>query len=317
MFAEYTLLAIVFVILFIGKIIADRQQELQRWFYYYEQKKITLPYPQSIHTWQEIPTSYQDAFLSTSTLPYMLFIPGSRSVLRRQLEKLIVLEHDRLVVYEGSLAAKKEFVFDELLYIDYEKMLSAFWLTLVGQRQTSTIRYLSREDTSFATILERLRRRSSQREHAPVPPDLRYKKLDELSQAAYKFLRMARTSLLPEQTIVDAYFQPAYKDRKTLYGGLLGKTVTYAPHLSVLTDTELIVIQESEPIRTITYNQYAAKQLFIPYRTLQEVRIKEDDVTTQLVLSLNATHSVSLFFARENEHVHTFFKQVSQMIKTN
>jgi hypothetical protein len=44
MFAEYTLLAIVLVILLIAKIVADRQQELQRWFYYYEQKKITIPY---------------------------------------------------------------------------------------------------------------------------------------------------------------------------------------------------------------------------------------------------------------------------------
>jgi hypothetical protein len=61
----------------------------------------------------------------------MIFIPGSRSVLRRRPEKLIVPKHDRLVVYEGSLAANKEFPFDELLYIDYEKMLSAFWLTLV------------------------------------------------------------------------------------------------------------------------------------------------------------------------------------------
>jgi hypothetical protein len=315
MVVEYTLLAIVFVILFIGKIVADRQQELQRWFYYYEQKKITVPYPKPIHSWQEIPASYQDAFSPTSTLPAMIFIPGSRSVLRRRPEKLIVPEHDRLVVYEGSLAAKKEFPFEELLYIDHEKMLSAFWLTLVCQRQISTIRYLSKDDTCFSTILETLRRRSSQKEPSSATSDSRYNKLEELSQASYKFLRMARTSLLPEQTIVDVYFQPAYKSKKTLYGGLLRKTVTYAPHLSVLTNTELIVIQESEPIRTITYNQYAGKQLFIPYRSLREVHMKEDDATTQLVFSLNATHSVSLCFARENAQIHTFFENISDMIK--
>jgi hypothetical protein len=126
---------------------------------------------------------------------------------------------------------------------------------------------------------------------------------------------MARASLLPEQIIVDVYFQPAYKSKKTLYGGLLRKTVTYAPHLSVLTDTELIVIQESEPIRTITHNQYAVKRLFIPYHSLREVHIKEEDDMVQLVFSLNATHSTSLCFARGNEQIHPFFENISNMVK--
>lgn len=316
MFAEYALLAIVFGVLLIGKIVADRQQELQRWFYYYEQKKITVPYPEQIRTWQQIPAAYQDVFPPTDTMPYIIFIPGSRSMLRRRSEKLLVLEHDRLVVYEGNTAAKKEFPFDELLYIDYEKMLSAFWLTLVCQHQTSSIRYLSKEDTCFSTILESLRVRLSQGESSCVPMEDTSlpQKIDEFPHVPYKFLKIARTSLLPGQKIVDVYFQPAYRSKKNLFGQFIGKTVTYAPHLSLLTEKALIVVQESEPIRMITYNQYAVKQLFIPYRSIQEVQMQEENTTIQLIFLLNTIHSLYLCFDRKNDRVSRFFQQVTRMI---
>ncbi len=316
MVVEYTLLLVVFVILLAGKLMADKQSDLRRWLYYYEQQKITAPYPEQIQSWQAIPPSYQNLFLPTDALPYMLFIPGSRSILRKRLEKLIVLEQDGLVLYEDGSTTKQEFPFDDILSVEHEKMLSAFWCTLVCRHKTTTIPYLSKDDTCFSAILKNLRVRSFHEAHSTsVSQDpSRSENIDDCLYKADRFGRIAKADLLPGQQIINACFQPVHQAKTNRYGGLFRKTVTYASHLAVLTDSEMIIVQESEPIRTAIYNQYAVKELFIPCRSIRQVQMEEKATTRTLILSLHGAQTVSLYVAHENEEFLAFFKDLTRAV---
>lgn len=312
------LLLIVFAILLAGRILVDRQHDLRRWFYYYEQQKITTPYPESIQSWESIPPAYQDIFLPTDALPYMLFIPGSRSILRKRSAKLVVLEPQGLVVYEESSTAKHEFPFDEILAIEHEKMLSAFWFTLICRHKATTIPYLSKDDGGFAAIIKNLRIRFRQRIPSAFESaeTIRSKTQHDFPHGADTFGRIANAQCLPGQHVIMACFQPAYQAQENRYGGLVRKTITYARHLSVLTDSEVMIVQESEPIRTSTYNQYARKEVFIPYGSIQQVQVSEEVTARKLTLSLQGTQTVSLYFAYANEAFPAFCENLTRLVAT-
>jgi hypothetical protein len=137
-------------------------------------------------------------------------------MLRRRSEKLVVLDSEGLVVYEERAAAKQVFRFDEILVLEHEKMLSAFWLRLVCR------------DTA----------------------------------------------------------------------------------------SELMLFQESDPIRTVTYNQYAVKAVFIPYRSIRQVQTTEDAMMRQLRLRLQGTRTLSLAFDAENEAFPGLCQALARMTPT-
>jgi hypothetical protein len=187
MSVEYVLLLVVMAILLIGRIVSDRIQDQHRWFYFYEQQKMIAPTPRMIMIWQELPVLYQSVFPQQEHLPYMLYIPGSPSVLSPRKEVLIVLHDDRLTLYEGDPGSGQEIVFDDILFLEHGKMLFSFWLRIVCQHQTYTIQYNTKGDDAFAWMIKRIRLQSSQAAQPVVTPndDRERTQLDWLANTHY------------------------------------------------------------------------------------------------------------------------------------
>lgn len=317
MVTEYMLLLLVFAILLFGRIVSDIIHDQQRWFCFYEQRKMTFPNPKRVRIWQDIPAHYRALFSENEEIPYMIYLPGSSSVLFKRKEKLIVLSHNRLILYEGNPASVQEIYFDEILFIEHGKMLFSFWLTIVCESQTYTIRY-NRGENDFFPVMDSIRLKSYQVEKQIFTPEdyQERKKINWLSNMHYKFMNTAKRSLLPGQRIVEALFQPSYTFQKNPY--LQFMKHVYNPHLCMMTDNELILIQERKTIRTMTYDQYSVKKLFIPYQNIQSIHRKEDNnhETLQIILSLKGTLSLPLSFTKENERAQSFFKTLQQMMLT-
>lgn len=316
MIAEIILLLAVMGILLVGRILSDRREDQQRWFCFFEQKKMIAPVPRRIVSQPELPAHYQAIFPQQGLMPYMLYIPGSSSVLSPRKDILLILYDDRLTLYEGNPPAVHEVAFDDILVLEHGRMLFSRWLSLICPHQTYRLRYHASGDDDFARVINQIRFHSLQCtppvfSHDQDPPRTR------LSSVHETFMKMARSNLLPEQRVVEACFQPTYKLKKKTAIHCLSTTQVYTPHLSVMTENELILIQKREPIRTMTYDQYSTKILFIPYQQIRAVELLDDrkQAALQLTLSLKNQITLPLFWMRENEQAQSFSARLRETIR--
>lgn len=316
MLAEYLLVVAVMGILLLGRILSDRIQDQQSWFCFYEQKKMSAPIPRRIMCQQELPIHYQAIFPQQEPLPFMVYIPGSSSVLSPRKEVFIILYDDRFTLYEGNSLSAQEVAFDDILLLEYGRMLFSRWLRMICQHQTYVIRYHVSDDDDFFWMIKKIRFQAYQQKQSVFTHDRDHQR-NRLLTPHSPFMSIAQSNLLPEQSIVDTCFQPAYMLKKNICGRFLSTTRLYTPHLSVMTEHELILIQKREPIRTMVYDQYSTKILFIPYQHLQAMTLIQDEKTMvlQLKLSLSEQVSIPLFFMAGNEQVHSFFDTLQETIK--
>ena len=318
MVVEYTLLLVVMAILLVGRIVGDRMQIKQRWLCFYEQRRMVFPRPQVIKNWQDLPAQYKEVFSAQENMPYTLYLPGSTSIFFPRKDTLIVLYQNKLVLYEGNGASGTEIAFDQIQRVDHGKMIFSFWLNIFCNGQRYTIPYNASGDRCFAPILPSLRLRSYQEEKHDVTQDdyLERKKLHWLSTMHYKFLYASQKSLLPGQRIVDVLFQPSYTLKKNMSIPFLSNTTIYNPHLCILTEKELILLQERNPTRTATYDQYSVRRIFIPCHKIRNVELREDgnhEMVT-LTLSLRDSTSLPLSFTKENEKAGAFVKALQERL---
>ncbi len=114
-------------------------------------------------------------------------------------------------------------------------------------------------------------------------------KFDYLGLLSFKFMNYARASLTGGETVLQSIWQPEIKDpRFTLFRKTFYRTVS-PPHLTILTDRELILIIEDIRVTKNKEDRYGGIWHYIPLRSIEAVSIREE--AERLVLAIDLIHA--------------------------
>ncbi len=210
----------------------------------------------ALESLDQLPAQFREAFLAlfprvAARLPYTLLIPSREGFFQRLNPRLLALEGDAIciLVTSGEGVEATRYRTAGITYLELGTILLKSWLTLRGPADgglhvTSRLEYNTVNDRLFQPFVEQIR--CAPAAQAQLSLEGERAKFDYLGPLNYKFMNYARRSLLPGECVHDCLLQPEV--RRTVLR-VLGKTlecVLIPAHLAILTDRELILIEDGE-----------------------------------------------------------------------
>ena len=205
-----------------------------------------------VRSYAEVPEVYRSSFaalVGDSQFPYTVLTPTYAGFINREIEKLVCCLDGKIYVWEevtGVLSCTCHAVKD-ISYVEVGKALLQAWVKISGLADsglpgTTEFKFNTVTEYLFAPIVNKIR---SATDCAPeIDPNLERSKFDFLNRTNLKLMNYARRSLLLDEKVERIILQPEIRDEVLrLFGNSFFRTVCLA-HLSILTDRELILIQD-------------------------------------------------------------------------
>lgn len=272
---------------------------------------------------QEIPESFLASFKSIPYLnefPYTVFAPPERWHFNKTSPKLLVLLEDRLYVAEKD---KKQiqldcFLFKDIAYIEKGTLLLHSWIKIYGKSNniatTVIIPYNTVVEGLFRPITEKIRTAVYQLDSsAPAEKQLQFEldKFDSLIKTNYKYMNFGKSSLLPGQKVQQFILQPEICINVFKW---FQRTIAIT-HLILLTDQELVLIQDDDSLKVRKQARYGGIWNYIPRSQIAQVTIQEDlkygvvEVNIQLA---DGASFKSLYSSAQRGNLETFLQSMNQ-----
>jgi hypothetical protein len=235
----------------IGKQIHDlRVAKLPR---FNSNQRVQLTWARVIGSLESVPESYREFFhthLSLGqTFPYVVLSPAYKTFSSHVPEKLICIFDREIHVLEAS---ERELVMqcyplDGIKYVEVSSMLLDFrvkisGVTSDGMPSSSIFRCSSTTDYVFRPVLQKIRSQAALPSQADASVEL--DRFDNWMGLNFKFMNLARNSLLTGEKVICAILQP---ESRVSRFRILGRTfykMLFPTHVCILTDRELITIRE-------------------------------------------------------------------------
>lgn len=265
----------------IGKQIHDlRIPKLSR---FNSNQRIQLTWARVIGSLEGVPECYRE-FLSAQlsrgqTFPYVVLTPAYKTFSSHITEKLIcVFDHDIHVLEasEKELVAQR-YPLDGINYVEVSSMLLDFRVKISGVTgdgisSSSILRCSTTTDYVFRPVLEKIRF------HGALPNEadqsLEREKFDGWMGLNYKFMNLARNSLLKGEKVICAILQPEIRVRQfSILGRTFYKTL-FPTHVCILTDRELITIREE--ILQGRDDKYGSIREYIPLNKISSLSLSRE-----------------------------------------
>lgn len=278
-----------------------------------------------IDSYEEMPAIYRDWFEqfigSPKSFPWVVLTPALNKFPRKTTEKLICDTDDVLLIFErtGHQVSVTSHPYSQVCEVEMGIILLDSWLTLSGKTDRgehciSKIEFNTTSLRYFEPIIDKLR-------PSPLIVDktqfAREKdKFDHLSTTNFKFMNYGRESLVPGETVLQILmqreiFQPIFN----LFGRIFYKTVSF-PHLSIITDRELILIYDAQASRKSQPSRYGSVWQYLPLHCIESVQISEA-ANPCLMLSIHS-HSgktiEKLFEATKRSELEQFCSKLQTLI---
>ncbi len=237
-----------------------------------------------IESRDDIPAVYKahfdKTFDSEQRFPLVILTPSLEKFPRKTTEKLICDTDDALHIFEknGNQSDTICYPYRDVYGSDVGIVLLASWLTVhgrtdQGETAVSKIEFNTTSKRYFEPVLSKLRPVSEtvNAAHFATEKD----KFNRLSMINYKFMSYGRESLHPGETVLRFLLQPEIRQPLfTLFGRTFYKTLSLA-HLIVITDQELILIQETGIGREGRAGRYGGIWQYIPLHYIDTVSLSE------------------------------------------
>jgi hypothetical protein len=272
-----------------------------------------------IKSYDEAPDVYRsafEAFVSDGQFPYAVLTPSYAGFINRENEKLVFCLDDKIYVLEevtGILTCTC-YAIKDISHIEVGKVLLQSWVKLSGVAGrglpiTTEFKFNTITDHLFAPIVKKMR---SATDYSLGPdPGIEQAKFDFLSRANLKLMNYARRSLLPDEKVVDIILQPEIRaEVLKLFGNSFFRTVCLA-HLGILTDWELILIQEGTGKRWGGDIRYGGVWHYIPLDKITSISLTgpEDELLTMSVRLPGDDCLDSLFSVSNRQEVDGFLNR--------
>jgi len=210
--------------------------------------------------------------------PYTVLTPSYENFIHKTTEKLISdFGHDIYVLERrGNTFETQCYPISGISYIEMRIALlaSSFeirGLTYQGDYASSILKFNSVTDYLFTPILRRVRPVTV--ESKDVIKSTEIEKFDCLADVNFKFMNLAKRSLLEGEKIVQFILQPEIQEKVlTFLNRSYDRTIS-ATHMSILTDCELIVIWED--ITQRKEDRYGAIWDYMPLKKIKSLSVGE------------------------------------------
>jgi hypothetical protein len=204
--------------------------------------------------------------------------PSYERFVHKTTEKLISDFGHSIYVLErkGDSFETQCYPVDEIIYIEFWTALLASSFTICGMTNqgvhtSTTLKFNTVTDHLFTPILKRAR--SVAIDSMGVDQGAEFAKFDCLEEVNFKFMNFAKRSLLEGESVIQFILQPDIQKRLLTFLKKIYYRTISATHMSILTDRELIVIQEDVTQRKD--DRYGGVWDYIPLNKIVSLSLDE------------------------------------------
>lgn len=249
-----------------------------------------LSWAKQVRSFDELADVYGDRLrqlLGTAKLPYTVLTPAYAWSVHRENEKLVFIHDGRLHVWERTRSgpvctscALQDIHLLECTNILLSSRIRIHGAASDGKLTTTSFRFNSVTGYLFDPFIQEVRGAGGD------SPDAEMDKLASLCKPNLKFMNYARRALGPEDTVLDALWQPEI--RASLFT-FLGRSIyrnIATTHLVILTRRECISLREDESSpRGDNGIRYGGVWTYIPLSKITATALTKTD-TNLLALSV-------------------------------
>lgn len=258
-----------------------------------------------------------------ASFPYTVFAPPIAGLRRKVTGKILCETEDSICVWEhaGNQVRMTEYPITSISDIEIGRILLYSWFTIggvtkAGAATSTTIEFSSASSRHFTRFINRMRPRlhhTGERELG-----MEKAKFDFLAAENFKFMNFAIESLVNGEKVLQMLWQP--KISRPLIS--LGRHVLYraavsVAHLLVLTDKEIVLIQDDERSSEKHGVKYGGVWRYFPLKNVQDVSLsnrKDDLLGVTLTLSPGQRKLDVLFEDSRRQAIVEFQSQLEKMI---
>jgi hypothetical protein len=274
-----------------------------------------LSWARLVESYDELPEIYQsffDAFPNTAReFPYMVLTPKYEGFIRRENEKLVCRLDQTLHILEKAQNRLNHtsYALEDIHSVEVGMILLKGWITIngisgSGVLTSTTLKFNTVTDRLFAPFLKEIRLFDGIADTADSrTPDLRVevKDFDYLLRRNFKFMNYARGTILAGETVICSALQPEISAVIVkVFGKAFSRTVATA-HILILTDRELIIIEDEPTEPVVGEARYGGIWTYIPLRKITAMSL-ESTGDNLLNMSVRFTHGGRLdwLFSTQN-----------------
>lgn len=287
--------------------------ENTKWYSYTSSTQTMRTWAREIKAQEEVPEQFQAAFPQfEESFPYTIFIPEDKaSKFQQRNPQLIIVFDDHFMHVEqldNEIVARTS-QFSDVFAIDYGVVLLKSWLNIETKAGTFTIRFNTTNDHLFIPIIETIRQQLGQSSRQGSPYDETeienqdLSKFDFLDKINFKFMNYGRRCVQNGGSVVAV----AYQHEQTLQDIQLFHKTLFRRYktdfLITLTEEELILIKEDEPIRTNFSPAHGGVFTYIPRHLIEDITfiLQPEDSTCLMEITLPNEIKLTCELGKENE----------------
>jgi hypothetical protein len=264
-----------------------------------------------IESYEDVPPIYKDFFKTRVTnnqqFPFTLLAPSLVKPKGKTTEKLVYDTDDAIHILEqnGSQVATKSYPYRTICTLEVGSILLSSWLTISGINSTgavsvSKIDFNTSGARHYETFMNKLRPASVDLGE----PELNAEKdkFNYLSALNFKLMNYGRSSLIHGDAVLQIILQPEIKEPIwAILGSLFQRMITPA-HLAILTNHELILIEDIGRGRKSYEPRYGGIWQYIPLRSIRSAAWSEtaNDWLT-LLIAVSPDITIEKIFAASNK----------------
>ncbi len=274
-----------------------------------------LTWAKVIPDFDAVPAGYRGACRALlgqrATFPYVVFAPAMGGLRHSAGECLLCDVDDTFYILRraGEYILTIGYPWQTLRDIEYGNLLLYTWitisgLTIGGAAEATTVEFNLATERHFRPFINKMRPAAL----AGADREAELAKFDYLSQPSFKFMNFARESLVPGETVLQTLWQPELR-RRSVPLLPLSRTLSLA-HLTILTDQELILIEDDARSVKRLGTRYGGIWRYIPRRQVSAAAVAErDDGRLTLTLHLTAAGRIERTFAPGSREALAQFQQ--------
>ena len=267
--------------------------------------------------------SYQMMLGDTASFPYTVFAPPIAGLRRKVIEKILCETEDSICVWEhvGNQVRMTEYPITSISDIEIGRILLYSWFTIggvtkAGAATSTTIEFNSASSRHFTRFINRIRPKLLHAGERELGMEMA--KFDYLAAENFKFMNFAIESLVNGEKVLQVLWQP--KISKPLIS--IGRYVLYraavsVAHLLVLTDKEIILIQDDQRSDEKRGVKYGGVWRYVPLKNVHGVSLsdREDGLLgVSLTLSPGQRKLDILFEDSQKQKLLEFQSKLKKMI---
>ena len=257
-----------------------------------------LSWANRVESYADVPEVFKDFFKpfqeADLDFPYTVRTPSFEGFLHPTTEKLICDFVHSIYVLErkGGGYDVQCYPLEKISYVGFRAVLldadfKICGITTDGKPGSSILRFNAVTDYLFEPLLARMRQATGE---SPGAASSELEKFDNWSQLNYKFMMLARHSLLGGEKVLQAFLQPEIRlPLFTLLGRTFYRTASLT-HACILTDREIIMIREDY--------WYGGIREYIPLRHVVSLSLRERE-NDLLVLCIQLPGDIQLEYLFE------------------